>query len=163
MKKNTEPIPVTPEQARLLESSLRIKIMHALADEPRTSKQAADLVGSTPGNVHYHIQKLYAGGLLELTHTQTVGGVVEKYYRSLGTAFQIGAFQGFHYLPGEAQRRLSTRLALSEEDLEEFLDQMKELLSRWEVKDTEGGEYGIDITVGRLSAAMSVEENKKAD
>jgi DNA-binding transcriptional ArsR family regulator len=166
MKKNTDaakPISVTPEQARLLESSLRIRIMHALADEPRTSKQVAGLLRSTPGNVHYHIQKLYAGGLLELTHTQTVGGVVEKYYRSLGTAFQSREIQGYEYLPGETPRQLKTRLSLSENDLEELLAQLNELLTQWELKGTEGQEYGIGITVGRVSIAVSEEADEQSD
>jgi DNA-binding transcriptional ArsR family regulator len=166
MKRNkdaTKLIPVTPEQAKLLESSLRIRIMHALADEPRTSKQVALLLGSTPGNVHYHIRKLYDGGLLELAHTQAAGGVVEKYYRSLGTAFQSRELQGYEYLPGEAPRQLKTSLSLSENDLEEFLAQLKDLLTEWEIKGTKGQEYGIGITVGRVNTALSAEADGESN
>lgn len=144
------PIPITPEQSKLLESSLRIKILHALKEEPRTSKQVADLLGQSPGNVHYHIRKLHDGGLLELCRTQTAGGVVEKYYRSIGTAFQLADFQGYDFLPGGTQRRLATRLSLSEEDLREFVRQMDELLAHWEAKNTKGPEYGVAVTVGRI-------------
>lgn len=144
------PIPITPEQSKLLESSLRIKILHALREEPRTAKQAADMLGQSPGNVHYHIRKLYDGGLLELSKTQAVGGVVEKYYRSVGTVFQSTGFQGLDFLPDHTKHTLATRLSLSEDDLKEFVRQVDDLLDRWEAKCTEGTEYGVSITVGRV-------------
>ena len=148
---------ITAEQAKLLENSLRIKILHALNTESRTSKQVAVLLGRTPGNVHYHIQKLFAGGFLELTHTQTAGGVIEKYYRSIGTAFQSPGFEGHRFIPGSAKRQFYTSLALSAEDLAEFSGQLDRLLEQWEAKNTHGPEYGVSITVGLIESDDATE------
>lgn len=73
LEENVQPLKVTPEQDKLLESALRIKIMHTLSGEPLTSKQVAGKLNKTPGNIHYHIIKLYEGGLLELVRTETAG------------------------------------------------------------------------------------------
>ncbi|MDF2925698.1 MAG: hypothetical protein K0R57_4612 [Paenibacillaceae bacterium] len=159
--KRYTPYPVTAEQAKLLESALRIKILHALSGEPRTSKQVADYLESTPGNIHYHIQKLYAGGLLELAHTQTAGGVVEKYYRSVSTVFQSTEFWEFDFLADGPRRRLGTRLSLSEQDFAEFSEQLDRLLEQWESRSTRGEEYGVSITVGRVGPGVAGDKNGK--
>lgn len=85
---NEQPFQVSPEQSKLLESALRIKIMHTLAEEPLTSKQVAEKLGKTPGNIHYHIVKLYEGGLLDLVRTEASGGIIQKFYRSKATWFR---------------------------------------------------------------------------
>lgn len=152
------PMPINAEQSKLLESALRIKILNVLADEPHTAKQVADLLGKTPGNVHYHIQKLYDGGLLDLVSTQTVGGVLEKYYRSKTTFFQPEHFTGFHYLEGMPQFRVATRLLLSPEQSQEFIDELDALVRKWEAKNTDGAEYGVLFTMGRVQDSDSSSE-----
>ena len=150
MKKRTEPIAITAEQSKLLESALRIKILRVLEDEPRTSKQVSNLLQKTPGNVHYHIQKLLDGGLLLLVGTQTVGGVVEKYYRSVGSLFQPDVFPDYPFREGIPKIRYATRLSLSAEELVEFRDAVDALLSHWESKQTGGEEYGLTIALGLI-------------
>lgn len=147
------PMPINAEQSKLLESALRIKILNVLADEPHTSKQVADLLGKTPGNVHYHIQKLHDGGLLDLVHTQTVGGVVEKYYRSKTTYFKLDRLTEFDYLDGAPQYRTATRLLLSADQYQEFIDELDTLICKWEAKDTDGAEYGVLFTLGRVQGS----------
>lgn len=143
---------ITPEQGKLLESALRIKILHVLSKEERTSKQAAELLGASPGNIHYHIQKLYNGGLLQLVRTQTVGGVIEKYYRSVATVFRSEQLQEFNFLEGNSRHRIGTRLSLTEEQFLELSDQLNQLLGEWEAKATSGQEYGVTITLGRIAS-----------
>ncbi|MBD0379616.1 winged helix-turn-helix domain-containing protein [Paenibacillus sedimenti] len=148
----TESIPkITPEQSKLLQSALRIKILHALAKEAKTAKQAAVQLQQTPGNIHYHIQKLHDGGFLEIVKTQTVRGVVEKYYQSLGTAFKTDARSEIEFIPGERPSHLSTSLLLSDSELEQFREELNQLLSRWESHQSTGAEYGISIKIGRIS------------
>ena len=80
LEDNVQPLKVTPEQDKLLESALRIKIMHTLSGEPLTSKQVAGKLNKTPGNIHYHIVKLYEGGLLELVRTENADLIVSGGY-----------------------------------------------------------------------------------
>lgn len=69
---------ITVEQAKLLGSSQRVKIIGSLTDTPKTAKQVADELGESPGSIHYHIQKLYDGGLIDLVETRTVGGLLRN-------------------------------------------------------------------------------------
>ncbi|SEU25299.1 transcriptional regulator [Paenibacillus sp. NFR01] len=145
-----KPLEITSEQSKLLESALRIKIMHMLADTPLTSKQVADRLHKTPGNVHYHMMKLYEGGLLELVRTETAGGIVQKFYRSKATWFNGPEFSGFQFTPENTVEHFTTRLTLSSEELALFRRDLMAFISSWESKVTHGGEYGLDIVLGRL-------------
>lgn len=152
LQDSNTPLQVTPEQDKLLESALRIKIMHALAGDPRTSKQVAEELQKTPGNIHYHIIKLFEGGLLELVRTEVAGGIVQKFYRSKATWFRSENFSGFQFQKEDTVEHFTTRLTLSERELESFQQDLKQFISTWESKITHGEEYGVDIAIGRLRA-----------
>ncbi|WP_379131375.1 helix-turn-helix domain-containing protein [Paenibacillus sp. sgz500958] len=145
-----DPFPVTEEQSKLLESALRIKIMHALAGEPLTSKQVAEKLEKSPGNIHYHIIKLFDGGLLELVRTEVSGGIIQKFYRSKATWFKSPNLSGFQFRPEDQIEHFSTRLILSDKELKAFRLELKELLTKWESGASHGGEYGLDVIIGRL-------------
>lgn len=148
-----EALQITPEQGKLLESALRIKIMHTLSAEPLTSKQVAGKLGKTPGNVHYHMMKLLEGGLLELVRTDTSGGIVQKFYRSVATQFRSEQLTGFHFAPEHKVEHFTTRLMLAPEELAAFRREMLELIVSWESKATDGEEYGLELVIGRLLPA----------
>ncbi|NGQ94202.1 winged helix-turn-helix transcriptional regulator [Brevibacillus sp. SYP-B805] len=121
-------IPITLEQQKLLASAIRIQILHLLAQEPRTAKQVADLLGQSPGNVHYHIQRLHDGGLIELTETREVGGIVEKYYKAHHTRFHLIGFPDSQ----KGKERLMSHLLLTAKEREELRKELEALLLRWE-------------------------------
>jgi len=153
------PLIIDEKQNKLLQNALRIKIMHALSREAMTSKQVADLLRKTPGNVHYHIQRLYEGGLLELSDTRSVAGIVEKYYTAKAAQFHFpGRAEGDGWQADDDawtggspfSEYHATRLDLSEEEAVRFSDELKTLLEKWE-QNTEGGqEYGVSIRLGRI-------------
>lgn len=145
-----QPFHLTPEQSKLLESALRIKIMHTLAEEPLTSKQVAEQLDKTPGNIHYHIMKLFEGGLLELVRTETSGGIIQKFYRSKATWFRTENLNGFQFRPEDQIDHFVTRLTLSPGELALFQEDLKRFITSWESRVTEGDEYGIDVVIGRL-------------
>ncbi|UQZ33521.1 ArsR family transcriptional regulator [Paenibacillus sp. PK3_47] len=149
---NEQPFQISPEQSKLLESALRIKIMHTLAEEPLTSKQVAEKLGKTPGNIHYHIVKLYEGGLLDLVRTEASGGIIQKFYRSKATWFRSENFSGYQFRPEDKVEHFVTRLTLSSAELKAFQQEMMKFISSWESRVTEGDEYGIDVVIGRLQS-----------
>lgn len=153
LEDNVQPLKVTPEQDKLLESALRIKIMHTLSGEPLTSKQVAGKLNKTPGNIHYHIIKLYEGGLLELVRTEAAGGIIQKFYRSKGTMFRSEQLSSFHFRQEDQVEHFITRLTLSPQELAKFHQEMLELITAWETKVTAGDEYGVEIVMGRLQPA----------
>lgn len=77
------------EQQKLISSPLRIKIIYLLAKSPMTAKQVAEELGKSAGSIHYHIQQLYKGGILEIEETKENRGIIEKYYRSKATQFNL--------------------------------------------------------------------------
>ncbi|NGM85135.1 winged helix-turn-helix transcriptional regulator [Paenibacillus sp. 7124] len=143
-------LPISGEQEKLLQSALRIKIMHALAGDPLTSKQVAEKLGKTPGNIHYHIQKLFEGGLLELVRTEAAGGIMQKFYRSKATWFRSPSFSGFGFRKEDTVEHFTTRLSLSEEELALFRQEVMRLIGQWEAKATHGEEYGVEMIIGQL-------------
>jgi len=119
---------ITAEQYKLLASPLRIRILHRLAESEATAAQVADDLGETRGNVHYHLRKLYEGGLVDLTRTEQLGGVLERYYRAPTARFRD---------PRRASCRpeahaLSTWIERTPEEMLALLETLEELLLAWE-------------------------------
>lgn len=168
MKKHSDqPLSVSVEQSKLLGNTLRVKILGVILETPKTSKQIATQIGETPGNVHYHLQRLYEGDLIELVEEKKVGGVIEKYYRSLSETFESKEViypeleQDFH---AASETKMSIALQLKEEDKEELLEEFRSLMKKWVLKSSEA-EYiseeefvlGVNL-VSRKEAA-----NKKSN
>ncbi|MFC4102129.1 ArsR/SmtB family transcription factor [Paenibacillus xanthanilyticus] len=119
----SHPLSINLEQQKLLASALRVKLLHALKDTPRTVKQISVLLEETPGNVHYHLKRLLEGKLVEIVETRELGGIVEKYYKSVATVFHSRS----HPRPG-----VETRLLLSAEEALQLKQEFAELLGKWE-------------------------------
>ncbi|ARU61428.1 hypothetical protein CBW65_10745 [Tumebacillus avium] len=77
------------EQMKALSNKLRVQILNQFDDEPRTSKQLADLLGLPASKVHYHVRELHRTGLLLLVETREKGGVIEKYYLPVAKQIRI--------------------------------------------------------------------------
>ncbi|MFF3923065.1 helix-turn-helix domain-containing protein [Paenibacillus lactis] len=155
---------ITVEQAKLLGSSQRVKIIGSLTDTPKTAKQVADELGESPGSIHYHIQKLYDGGLIDLVETRTVGGIVEKYYKSKAKWFNTTGPQSLDPALADdynavSSTKIQLRLQLTEEERVELAKDFRSLLEKW-VKKTiaakdDSKEYAIGVNL------VSTEEASK--
>ncbi|MHC0039584.1 ArsR/SmtB family transcription factor [Pseudoneobacillus sp. C159] len=159
---------ISVEQSKLLGNALRVKIMRQLAGEPKTSKQVADLLGHSPGNVHYHIRKLYEGGLIDLVEEKPFGGVMEKYYKAKAKWFNSYSdepidpalrddFQSSH------STMISVRLNLTPEQHAELNNEFKQFLDKWIEKtsaQTEGME-SQEYSIGVKLNAIKPRENEK--
>src|SRR5699024_1975883 len=78
-----------------------------------------------PGNIHYHIQKLYEHDIIELEREEKNKGIIEKYYRAKAINFTSKEMS-----PKEENlhsRQVST-LTLSDEELEEFEEKLRALV-----------------------------------
>jgi DNA-binding transcriptional ArsR family regulator len=152
------PMYITLEQSKLIASAIRTQILDALGEVPRTAKQVADLLRKTPGNVHYHIQRLYEGELLELVETREVGGVVEKYYKAKSTYFttdrragdpdQVALSDLPHYnVKYSASHRSFGHLMLSEAEVQEVRKRLHELFAEFSSRPDDPGvvreEYAV--------------------
>ncbi|MGZ4031153.1 MAG: ArsR/SmtB family transcription factor [Tumebacillaceae bacterium] len=154
---------VTIEQSKLLASAIRTKILSIIENTPHTAKQVADLLQKTPGNVHYHMQRLYEGGIINLVESREVGGVVEKYYLANAVTFTPmhdeanPDYQMDHDIAYRSAKRIRTRLLLSQADFEQMTAEIYELMGRWVAKlpvegeQEEMSEYSLGIELLKLT------------
>ncbi|MED4017526.1 helix-turn-helix domain-containing protein [Sutcliffiella cohnii] len=163
---NDNSLNVSVEQAKLLGNALRIKIIGQLLDKPKTSKQVANLLGETGGNVHYHMKKLYEGGLIELVEERKFGGVTEKYYKSKAKWFNsvgdtpVDPVLRDNYLSKDSTT-LSLRLNLTPQQQEEIKEEFKQFLENWVMKTSvsdgaQTEEYSIGVKI--VSTELKSEE-----
>jgi DNA-binding transcriptional ArsR family regulator len=127
MPEHLEPS-LTEGQYKLVAHPLRIRILHALRSGELTAAQVADHLGESRGNVHYHIQKLNAGGLVEVTRTAPNGGIVERYYRAATARFRRPQ------QPDEPRevRAVETWLERTATEVDLLLETFEALLGVWE-------------------------------
>lgn len=139
-KKENTSLPISVEQAKLLGSALRIKIIAAIEEHAKTSKQVAVEINESPGNVHYHMKKLYDGDLIKLVEEKQVGGVVQKYYLARATSFSSDHEVYPELQSGskaESKGSLSAAILLKEEDQQELLNEFRDLMAKWVKKTNE--------------------------
>ncbi|WP_137790227.1 winged helix-turn-helix domain-containing protein [Bacillus sp. E(2018)] len=125
----TNSLSISADQQKLIANATRIQIIHLLKDEELTAKEVADKLGKTTGTVHYHIQLLFNGGILELVKEQKKGGIIEKYYRSKSTRFELKE-------DTTKPSSVSTNLLLDDEEKKQFLLELEQLFVRWESQVT---------------------------
>ncbi len=131
---------VTADQLELLSSSIRVRIMYVLKDNVMTSKQVAERLKESPGNIHYHMQKLYKAGLLELVETRESSGILEKYYRSVADRFDITDLKDHTVIPtGQVRSRMFSFFNVTEKELQMFMEELLELLTKWENRISSAG------------------------
>jgi predicted ArsR family transcriptional regulator len=69
------------ETLKVLSDPLRMQIAELLLNQPRTVKQVAKELGTTPHKLYYHFNLLEDHGLIRVVDTQLVSGILEKHYR----------------------------------------------------------------------------------
>jgi DNA-binding transcriptional ArsR family regulator len=66
-----------------------MRILVALTEKPRTTKQVADLLGQPPTRLYHHVAALEKVGLVRLRKTRPLRGTVEKYYQAVASRFEV--------------------------------------------------------------------------
>ena len=70
------------DQMRALAHPLRLRLLELFAQEPRTAKQAAEVLGEPPTRLYHHVAALEKAGLIRLRETRQNRGTTEKYYEA---------------------------------------------------------------------------------
>jgi DNA-binding transcriptional ArsR family regulator len=76
------------EQVKVLADPLRIRVLEALCDGERTTKQVADALGERPTKLYHHVEALEKVGLIRLTRTRRKRGTLEKYFVAVARRFR---------------------------------------------------------------------------
>lgn len=72
------------ETLRVVADRTRLDILRLLRDEPRTVKQVAAVLDVPPTKLYYHVRLLEEHGLIHVTDTRVVSGIIEKTYQASG-------------------------------------------------------------------------------
>ncbi len=70
----------TLEALKVFSDPLRQQIIEALLDGPKTVKQIAADLDLAPTKLYYHVNLLEEHGLIQVTETRIVSGIIEKHY-----------------------------------------------------------------------------------
>lgn len=73
---------------KVIADPLRIQILEHMA-EPRTVKQVAKELNIAPTKLYYHVNMLEEHGLLKVTDTRVVSGIIEKQYQIVAMRFKL--------------------------------------------------------------------------
>lgn len=75
------------ETLRIVADPLRLKILELLRREPQTVKQLARAMSVPLKKLYYHVNLLEAHGLIRVSSTRVVSGIIEKQYQV--TAYRL--------------------------------------------------------------------------
>src|SRR5262245_45435526 len=141
------------ETLRIVADPLRLKILELLRGEPRTVKQiAADL--KTPiKKLYYHINLLEEHGLIRVTSTRVVSGIIEKQYRV--TAYRLSVDRALLSPTAPAgDERLDAYLSLI---LDHAKSEIKKSIGAGRIDLTEKTLQKHGLVLGRRWMRMSAE------
>jgi len=70
--------------------AIRLRMLMLFGEEPRTTKQVAELLGEKPTRLYHHVDAMLRAGLIHLERTRQNRGATEKYYRAAAQRFDVG-------------------------------------------------------------------------
>jgi DNA-binding transcriptional ArsR family regulator len=75
------------ETLKIVADPLRLQILALLRDQPRVAKEIAQAIGAPLKKLYYHLGLLEEHGLIRVTDSRVVSGIIEKQYRV--TAYRL--------------------------------------------------------------------------
>lgn len=152
----------TEDEIRAFSDPYRYKILSNLwkLQKPSTVKQIADKMGEVPAKVHYHVKKLVKAGILELSHTKEINGIVAKYYKSTAENFEI---KGEEFSPSFAKGMLNRTQTIVATFFDESKRDFLNYLDKTSKKDYDNEENKtIDLgTVSKSKIYLTDDEAKE--
>lgn len=143
---------ITLEQQKIISNPIRSQIIMLLFDEAMTSKQVATKLDKTPGNIHYHIQKLYEHDIIELEREEKNKGIIEKYYRAKAINFST---ENNRQKETDIHSQYASTLTLSNDELQQFEEKLRALIVEFArsslTSKKERSSYTFKSTISKLT------------
>lgn len=81
----------TEERIKAFTHPYRLRLLSILREAKRaiTATEAARLIGDGPGKAHYHMRLLESAGLVVVARTETVNGIVARYYEPAARHYSV--------------------------------------------------------------------------
>jgi len=76
------------EQVRLLSDPLKLQLLQAFAEDPKTTKQVATEIGESITKLYRHVDALFDAGLLEIAGEKQKRGTIERTFRAIAQRFE---------------------------------------------------------------------------
>lgn len=76
------------EQVRLLGDPLKLRILQAFAEDPKSTKQVAAELGERVTRLYRHVDALQDAGLLEVVDEKQKRGTIERTFRAIARRFE---------------------------------------------------------------------------
>lgn len=112
-------------EMRALAHPLRLRIMELFAEQPRTTKDVASLLGQPATRLYHHVAALERSGLLRITERRKKRGTVERWYEATARTIQTPASgQKRGRKPQESAARRAIALSLLEQSRQELVAAM---------------------------------------
>lgn len=77
------------ETVRLLTDPLKMKLLQAFVEQPRTTREVADLLGESVTKLYRHVDALHDAGLLDVVNEQQKRGTVERTFQAVAGRFEV--------------------------------------------------------------------------
>jgi predicted ArsR family transcriptional regulator len=76
------------EQMRLLTDPLKLQLLHAFAEDAKTTKQVASELGESVTKLYRHVDALHDAGLLVISGEKQKRGTIERTFRAVAERFE---------------------------------------------------------------------------
>ena len=130
------------EKLKVISDPLRISILTTLGTEKKNSRQLAKLLKINRTKIHYHLNILEENNFIEVVDTDTINGIIQKYYLPTAQAF-VPSPSIFNDLFNNT----SVNFNIKKEDVKDFWDEVKKLEKKFSSKDNDG------VSINIISAA----------
>lgn len=77
------------ETARMLSDPFKLRILQHFAEQPRTTKQVADLMGEKAPRLYRHVDSLIEHGILNVIEEKPKRGTVERYLQATAARYEV--------------------------------------------------------------------------
>lgn len=92
---------------RLLSDPLRLRLIEELGSHPTTVKALARTLAMKPNRLYYHVNLLEEHGLIKVTETRVVSGIIERTYGLVAKHFAVSDDLA---MPAELKRDMADTL-----------------------------------------------------
>ena len=129
------------EKLKVISDPLRISILTTLGTEKKNSKELAKLLKINRTKIHYHLNILEENSFIEVVDTDSINGIIQKYYLPTAQAFvpSPSIFNDWF-------NNTSINFNVKKEDVKDFWDEVKKLEKKFSSKDTDGVSISIIST-----------------
>ncbi|MDU6573655.1 MAG: helix-turn-helix domain-containing protein [Gemella haemolysans] len=129
------------EKLKIISDPLRISILTTFGTEKKNSRELAKLLKINRTKIHYHLNILEENNFIEVVDTDSINGIIQKYYLPTAQAF-VPSPSIFNDLFNNT----SVNFNVKKEDVKDFWDEVKKLEKKFSSKDNDGVSISIIST-----------------